>query len=272
MPMSDYTEAYVQATGGKLPAQAVALDRWFDAMRGGELLPPRSVQAVEAGLVGHALSDPKVDPAHYRYYTWVVDWLVAQGIEVNEMSAQLIGMAFVSTGILQTDLPRPLTLNPWQVDSMLDWPLSSRRAVIIENNGVFIWLHHLHPDWPLIDQGGNDFQPAYLKLLSSLVQRGLVVTYLGDLDATGIRMADTLRQALPDSPEFLAIQSPRQVMAWLSQFGKTDLKRSRAQPVADVELQTEMNSIVFQEQFVEQEQLLGEYERLIAAWLKENES
>lgn len=267
--MSEYGEAYVQATGRELPVPAAALDRWFDAMRGGELLPPRSVQAFEAGLVGHALSDPKVDSVYYRYYTWVVDWLVGQGVVVHEMSAQLIGMAFVSTGVLQTDLPQPLTLNPWQVDKMLDWPLAARRAVIIENNGVFIWLHHLHPDWPLIDQGGNDFQPAYLKLLSSLVQRGLMVTYLGDLDATGIRMADTLRSALPDSPEFLTMQSPRQVMAWLSRFGKDDVGRTRAQTVQDPELRIEMSSIDLQGQFVEQEQLLGEYERVIAAWLRE---
>lgn len=265
--MSEYAKAYRDATHQPVPQHAEALARWFDAMRTGELLPPRSVQAVQAGLVAHALSDPKVDPAHYRYYYWVVAQLTAQGITVNELSAQLIGMAFVSTGVLATDLPQPLTLNPWQVDAMLDWPLAAKRAVIVENNGVFIWLHHLHPDWPLIDQGGNDFQPAYLNLLTALVQRGLVVTYLGDLDATGIRMADTLRQNLPPCSEFLAIQSYPQVLQWVSGVGKTDAKRTQAQVVQDGELRKEMDAIVFQRRFVEQEQLLGDYEKMIAAWL-----
>lgn len=265
--MSEYGEAYVRATGRTLPEHAAELDHWFDLMRAGALLPPRSVQAVEAGLFAHALSDSKLDGPHYRYYAWVTDWLAKQGVASHEMSAQLIGMAFVSTGVFQTDLPQPLTLNPWQVDHMLDWPLAAQRAVIIENNGVFIWLHHLHPDWPLIDQGGNDFQPAYLKLLSAMIEHGLIITYLGDLDATGIRMADTLRQGLPECPEFLAIQSPQQVMSWVSQFGKLDESRTRGQTVQDSELQQEMGTIDLIGKLVEQEQLLEEYEHLIAEWL-----
>ncbi|WP_179394504.1 DUF2399 domain-containing protein [Lacticaseibacillus absianus] len=268
--MSELEAAYVAATGRQLPIHAAGLARWFDQMQTGELLPPRSVQAVQAGLIGHALSDPKADPPHYHYYTWVVEHLRSQGVVIHELSAQLIGMAFVSTGVLATDLPQPLTLNPWQVAAMGAWPLATKRAVIIENNGVFIWLHQLHPDWPLIAQGGNDFQPAYLNLLTALVTRGLSVTYLGDLDATGIRMADTLRQALPTSREFLALQSPTRVMGWLSAYGKDDPRRTRRQAVQDPELRMEMNSIAFQGQFVEQEQLLDDYERLIRAWLGEN--
>ncbi|WP_461226173.1 DUF2399 domain-containing protein [Lacticaseibacillus suihuaensis] len=268
--MNEIESAYVAATGRSLPARAAALTRWLERAKAGELLPPRSVQAVEAGLVAHALSDSKVDPRHYHYYTWAIDYLRSQGIIIREMSAQLIGMALVSTGVFRTDLPQPLTLNPWQADAMANWPLATNRAVIIENNGVFIWLHHLHPGWPLIDQGGNDFQPAYLNLLATLINRGLVVTYLGDLDAAGIRMADTLRQALPACPAFLAIQTPRRVMAWLSRYGKEDRRRTQVQAIRDSELALEMNSIVFQGQFVEQEQLLAVYERLIAAWLGAN--
>lgn len=265
--MSKYGEDFLRMAKRPLPIHAEELDHWFDLMRRGSLLPPRSIQAVYSGLVGHALSDPRVDPEHYYYYTWMVDYLASQDVIVNELSAQLIGMAFVSTGVLKTDLPEPLTLNPWQVDDLMEWPLVSKKAVIIENNGVFIWLHHLHPQWPLIDQGGNDFQPAYLKLLSRFVRRGLQVTYLGDLDATGIRMADTLRQALPECPAFLAIQSPKRLMGWLSMYGKDDVIRTQEQKVQNSELRKEMNSIVLLGKFVEQEQLLEEYEQLIEAWL-----
>jgi hypothetical protein len=63
----------------------------------------------------------------------------------------------------------------------------------------------------------------------------------------------------------LTIQSPQQVMASLSQFGKEDVSRMREQTVQDPELRIEMSSVDLQVQFVEQEQLLGEYQRLIAA-------
>ncbi|WP_225418466.1 DUF2399 domain-containing protein [Lacticaseibacillus daqingensis] len=251
-----------------LPPQHDAIDALFDRMQQGEMMPPRSQQAVDAGLVAHAFSDKDVDPAHYRYYHWVRDHCAALS-GTRELSAQLIGMAFVSANVFATSLPQPLTLNPWQVPAMGDWPLAANRAVVIENNGVFIWLHHRHPDWPLIAQGGNDFQPAYLTLMQRLVARGLQVTYLGDLDATGIRIADTLKAALPDSAQLLVLQTPPRVMGWLSLKGKRDDKRTQALRIADPTLQTEMDSIAVLGRFVEQEQLIGEYEALIAAWLME---
>lgn len=264
--MSEYSEAYQQATGKTPPVQYAALDRLFDAMKRGERLPPRGQQAVDAGLVAHALVDDKADPEHYRYYQWVIKQYLHLPA-VNEMSAKLIGMAFVSANVLATDLPQPLTLNPWQAEKMQDWPLAAERTVIIENNGVFIWLHHLHPDWPLIDQGGNDFQETYLSLLARLVTRGLTVTYLGDLDATGVRIADTLKQALPGTSDFLAIQTPRWVLDQLSSWGKHDPARTRFQSVQDPDLKKEMISINRLGMFVEQEQLIGEYETRISSWL-----
>lgn len=268
--MTEYEEAYVTATGVPLPSHSAELNQWFDAIKRGETLPPRSVQAVKSGLVAHALSDKNVDPANFDYYHWVIDHLMGGTAALSEMSAQLIGMAFVSTGIFATDLPQPLTINPWQAPKMANWPLATQRAVIIENNGVFIWLHHLHPQWPLINQGGNDFQPAYVDLLAQLVRRGLQVTYLGDIDAAGIRMADTLRQRLPETPEFLAIQSPVRVMTWLGGvYGLSDAKRTVQQPVTDKDLQLEMNMVHMQGRFVEQEQLLDEYELLIDEWLRQ---
>ena len=109
--MRDYQAAY-EASGHRLPAKHEALAHWFDAMQAGERLPPRAVQAVQAGLVAHALTDPKVDPEAYRYYQWVQAYLRAEGYQWQELSAQLIGMAFVSCHVFKTDLPQPLTLNP----------------------------------------------------------------------------------------------------------------------------------------------------------------
>ena len=265
--MINYEQAYQAATHRPLPSNYRELNRLFDAIASGELLPPRSQQAVNAGLVAHALSDREVDPSHYHYYHWVVDRMLNAN-HGNELSAQLIGMAFVSANIFDTTLPQPLTINPWQAPAMSEWPLASRQAVIIENNGVFIWLHHLHPTWPLIAQGGNDFQPAYLTLLQGMVKQGLRVTYLGDLDATGIRIADTLRRALPPTTDFLALQTPQRVVTWLSLKGKVDTLRTAAEHVVDPKLQQEMNAIVTQGVFVEQEQLITEYETLIATWLQ----
>lgn len=263
--MSEYSKAYQQATGKNPPVHYHALDRLFDAMKRGDLLPPRGQQAVDAGLVAHALTDEKADPEHYRYYQWVIKQYLKLPA-VNELSAKLIGMAFVSANVFATDLPQPLTLNPWQAEKMQEWPLAAERAVIIENNGVFIWLHHLHPEWPLINQGGNDFQETYVNLLAQLVARGLIITYLGDLDATGIRIADTLKQALPATPDFLAIQTPRWVLEQLSTRGKQDPTRTRLQYVQDPDLKKEMFSINLG-RFVEQEQLIGEYEKEISSWL-----
>lgn len=265
--MSEYSEAYMQAKHQPAPKYADAMDSVFAQIQRGELLPPRGQQAVNVGLVAHALTDSKIDPPHYRYYHWVVDRFLAQ-TPIHELSAQLIGMAFVSANLLQTPLPQPLTLNPWQAPQMGAWPLASKQAVVIENNGVFIWLHHLHPEWPLINQGGNDFQAVYVRLLQQYVKRGLSLTYLGDLDATGIRIADTLRRQLPICRTFLDLQSPTNVSLWLSQFGKYDSKRTKSQNIEDEELRQEMVSISVQQRFVEQEQLIGEYERLIADWLR----
>ncbi|WP_390408962.1 DUF2399 domain-containing protein [Lacticaseibacillus jixiensis] len=260
--MSEYAKAYQAATGKMAPHN---LDTLFDQIKAGTLLPPRGQQAVDAGLTAHALTDPRVAPAVYHYYDWVVNHYLQQ--PVNELSAKLIGMALTAANVFATNLPQPLTINPWQVPELMNWPLATERAVVIENNGVFIWLHHLHPTWPLIDQGGNDFQPAYVTLLNAMVAQGLHLAYLGDLDATGIRIADTLVHAVP-AKDWLAIQTPQQVSNWLIFHGKTDPQRTKLQAVRDPQLKEEMRSVaVTFRQFVEQEQLIPDYERLIQNWL-----
>jgi len=268
--MSLYRKAYEQATSRSAPQEAEQLDRLFQKIATGELLPPRGQQAVDIGLTAHSLNDPQENPAVFDYYRWVMEH-VFNSQPVNELSAKMIGMAFTCMNIFQTDLPQPLTLNPWQIAAMRDYPVSTQRAVIIENNGVFVWLAKLHPDWPLINQAGNDFNVTHVQLIQHLETRGVQLTYLGDLDSRGIQMADSLFRKLQQTSiaTFTAIQSPANVTRWLTLLGKPDVKRTRQLTVQTPTLREELDSIHLFGKFVEQEQLIAVYERLLGAWLTE---
>jgi len=268
--MRDYQQRYTAATGKRVPAEADALDGLFDRIANGEVLPPRGQQAVDLGLTAHSLNDPQENPAVYDYYHWVLANYFAPE-QIKEVSAKLIGMAFTCANIFTTDLPQPMTLNPWQITAMTRFPLATDRAVIVENNGVFAWLLQLHPDWPLINQSGNDFNAAYVTLMQSLESRAVRFTYLGDLDSRGIQMADHLFELLTATSidTFTALQSPANVARWLMLAGKTDTQRTRQLTVQNPVFQKEMNSINLLGKFVEKEQLIQTYEALIIDWLKQ---
>ncbi|WP_367295745.1 DUF2399 domain-containing protein [Levilactobacillus yonginensis] len=266
--MSEYSRRYEAETGKTAPIEAQQLDKLFEQIARGIFLPPRGQQAVDLGFTAHSLSDPYENPVVYQYYQWVLR-NVFEKHSVNEMTAKLIGMAFTCANVFETSLPQPLTLNPWQIEEMKSFPLKTKRAVVVENNGVFVWLVHLHPDWSLINQAGNDFNEAYIKLLQRLEQRGLQVTYLGDLDSRGIQMADHLYRQLNETSiaEFTAIQTPENVSKWLTLKGKIAAKRTHRLAVTTPRFQQEMNSISLMGKFVEQEQLITDYENLIPGWL-----
>lgn len=266
--MSPYRKAYEASTGLIAPKEAEQLDDLFQRIVRGDRLPPRGQQAVDAGLTAHSLNDRRENPQLFDYYQWVLANVLTD-CPVNELSAKLIGMAFTCMSIFKTDLPQPLTLNPWQIAAMQDYPLGTKQAVVIENNGVFVWLATLHPEWPLINQAGNDLNSAYIQLMQSLELRGVQLTYLGDLDSRGIQMADSLfRQLSQTSIEtFTAIQSPANVSYWLTLKGKKDVKRTRRLEVKTPVLCEELDSIRLFGKFVEQEQLISNYERLIEEWL-----
>jgi len=82
-------------------------------------------------------------------------------------------------------------------------------------------------------------------------------------------MADSLfRQLSQTSIEtFTAIQSPANVSYWLTLKGKKDVKRTRRLEVKTPVLCEELDSIRLFGKFVEQEQLISNYERLIEEWL-----
>jgi len=266
--MQPYLKLYEQRTGKIAPVNASKLEPLFAKIAAGTPLPPRGQQAVDLGLTAHSLNDAQVDPELYQYYRWVLTNCFA-GQPLNELSAKLIGMAFTCTNIFATDLPQPITLNPWQIEQMRDFPLRQERAIIIENNGVFALLAQRHPDWPLIDQAGNDFNAVYVQLIQRLEARGMMFTYLGDLDSRGIQIADHLFSQLKQTTitDFTRLQSPVQVLVWLNQYGKVDVQRTRHLTVNEPIFQKELNSIKLVGKYVEQEQLLGDYERLIADWL-----
>lgn len=269
--MPDYQQQYEAATGKRVPLEAAKLDTLFDRIANGELLPPRGQQAVDLGLTAHSLSDPQENPAVYAYYHWVL-MHVFDSQQIKTITAKLIGMAFTCANIFQTDLPQPMTLNPWQIQAMTTFPLSAKQAIIVENNGVFAWLLQLHPEWPLINQSGNDFNAAYVALIQSLEQRGVQFTYLGDLDSRGIQMADHLFQVLTRTPitTFTALQSPTNVAKWVMLMGKANAERTRQLTIQNPTFQKEMNSITLFGKFVEQEQLISSYEALIQAWLSQD--
>lgn len=262
----NYVTAYCQATGRVAPVAAERLTPLFDKIAADVALPPRGQQAVDAGFTAHTLVDARENPAIYRYYQWVLTHVLAAH-PVKELTAQLIGTGFVSANLFETALPQPVTLNAWQIPHMLDFPLSTRRAVILENNGVFIWLHHRHPTWPLIAQIGNDFNVGANQMLTRLIKRGLVVTYLGDLDSVGLQIADRVAQLVPSTPSLFALQTPDRVSDWLVRFGRPSDRRTVRVDLTDPVLQREAVSVHAFGKFVEQESLIADYEALIARWL-----
>ncbi|TGD18374.1 DUF2399 domain-containing protein [Levilactobacillus suantsaiihabitans] len=271
--MMTYQQAYETATGKRAPQEAAQLAKLFDRIAAGEVLPPRGQQAVDLGLTAHSLNDPQENPAVYDYYRWVLTNCF-QPEQITELTAKLIGRVFTCANVFQTDLPQPLTINPWQVTAMRDFPLRTDRAIIVENNGVFAWLLQLHPDWPLINQSGNDFNTTYLALIQSLEQRHVALTYLGDLDSRGIQMADHLFSVLRQTPiaTFTAIQSPVNVVQWLTLKGKANRQRTRSLAIQNSVFQKELNSLNLLGKFVEQEQLIATYEPLVTQWLAKSES
>jgi len=264
--MSRYTEKYQAETGKDLPEGAEKLDALFDKISKNDALPPRGQQAVDLGFTAHTLNDSKENPPIYRYYQWVLKHMFAD-VPIHEMTSKLVGMSFVSSNIFETNLPQPITLNPWQIERMTDVSLTTDKAIIIENNGVFIWLYSRHPDWPLINQSGNDFNEAYNQLLIRLADNNLRMMYLGDLDSEGIRIADHLSTILDQ--DLFGIQTSERVFDWLIRFGKTDIHRTKKIDVSNKTMKAEMESIHTLHKFVEQEQLIAEYEILIEKWLSE---
>lgn len=266
--MSRYLDAYQRTTGKVAPESASRLDPLFARMEAGELLPPRGQQAVDLGFSAHTFNDRQVQPPLFDYYQWVTTQHLATS--PRELSAKLIGMAVTSANVFQSTLPQPVTLNPWQIAGLKPAQLMNRQAVVIENNGIFIWLVHRHPTWPLINQSGNDFNGAYVQVMRLLEQWGVRLTYLGDLDSAGIQIAAQLWRVLPQTTEaeLLALQSPERVLRWLTFYGKADATRTQAVAVVPQRLQQEAQSIHTLARFVEQEQLISEYEQLIPQWLK----
>lgn len=263
-----YYEKYEHVTGRIAPTDAWRLEPLFNQIESRQSLPPRGQQAVNLGLPAHSLNDSTANPALYNYYQWVLRHYF-QNQTLNELTAKLIGMAFVCNHIFKTDLPQPLSLNPWQRDRMLDYPLATDRAVIVENNGIFALLATQHPNWPLINQGGNDFQTDYVTLMQRLEDRGVRFTYLGDLDAKGIQIADTLFCQLKETSieDFLALQTESRVSEWLTLMGHPSVKRTKRLTVKTPALQKQLTAISIFGKYVEQEQLTPIYEQLITEWL-----
>jgi len=267
--MDHYLDAYRAATGKTGPLIATKLMPLFDRMEAGEWITPKGQQAVDLGFTAHTFNDSHEEPRLYDYYQWVTTHCFPNPI--NELSAKLIGMAFTSANVIQSTLPQPITLNPWQIEQQADIKLMTKQAIVVENNGIFIWLAHRHPTWPLINQSGNDFNSAYVQMIQRLERAGVRLTYLGDLDSTGIRIAAQLFEVLCRTTvqNFMAIQTPERVIQWLSLYGKPASARTRSIEVAPRLFQDEVDSIHTLGRFVEQEQLISDYEQLIPQWLKE---
>lgn len=265
--MDRYLEKYQAVTGKILPAVAAKLAPLFDQMQAGQVVPPKGQQAVDLGFTAHTFNNRRENPAIYDYYQWVIAHVISTPI--NELTAKLIGMAFTSANIIESNLPQPLTLNPWQIKQLETSLITAKQAVIVENNGIFIWLAHRHPDWPLINQSGNDFNESSVQMIQKIERAGVALTYLGDLDSTGIRIAAQLFAALKQTPvdQFMALQTPQRVVQWLSLYGKVGSGRTRSVKLRPQLFQEEANSIHVLGRFVEQEQLIEPYEQLIADWL-----
>lgn len=266
LDLSRYTENYEIRTGKKIPDQAEKLDGLFQKIEKGVELPPRGQQAVDSGFTAHTLSDATEHQEIFKYYHWVIDNILTD-FPIKELSAKLIGTSFTAANIFESNLPQPVTLNQWQIDQIDSLNLMTNRAIILENNGVFIYLHKLHPEWPLINQSGNDFNSASNQIMLELKKQTVKMVYLGDLDGNGIQIIDHLSQLLGNPTELLDIQTPNQVVDWLVRFGKSDIKRTKKLNIKNSTLVKEMNSIHTFGKFVEQEQLIKEYEILIDKWL-----
>lgn len=270
--MTDYLKTYEKQTGIHLGLDARRLDPLFEKIAAKELLPPRGQQAVDCGFTAHTLNDPHENPAIYHYYNWVMKNIFV-ATQVHELPAKIIGDEIVCVNIFQTDWPQPLTVNRWQVEDVLALPLITGRVVVIENNGVFIWLHHLHPSWPLILQSGNDFNDVHKQVILALSHK-LALAYLGDLDTAGIQIVDTLTSLIKgnggDASHLADLQSPAQVAGWVAGYGIPNGSRLRidsSSTIIDPTWQQEANFLEISGQFVEQEQLIGEYERVVEEWL-----
>jgi len=266
--MSKYIQAYELNTGKKAPILASNLDELFSKIENDLELPPRGQQAVDLGFTAHTLTDSSENPAIFKYYRWVISNML-EDHPAKELSAKLIGTSFTSANVFQTDLPQPVTLNQWQVEQIKSIKLMTNKAIILENNGVFILLHKLHPNWPLINQSGNDFNSANNQVMLELEKNNLKMVYLGDIDSSGIQILDHLITLLDTQDSLLDIQTPQQVIDWLVRFGKNSVKRTKNLQVDNPILIKELNSIHTLGKFVEQEQLIMDYESLIAKWLME---
>ena len=266
-----YVQEYERATGRRAPERAAALAPLFRKIKRGELLPPRGQQAVDCGFTAQTLTDKDVRPTVFKYYQWVLLHPLAE-YPVRELSAPLMSSTATVWNVFVSDLPDPLTINQWQIEGMRKLPLRSQKVVVLENNGVAVWLHHLHPEWPLLLQGGYNLNPAYTGLVQMLEQHGVQFAYLGDLDSEGIAIAasftDILREQTP--AEVLQIQSPIQVITWIGNYGIAARKRTAGQTFGESTLQFEADTISTRGEFVEQEQLIHEYERVIPEWLAKN--
>ena len=265
--LSRYIDEYETVTRKQAPKLANNLDGLFQKIESGIELPPRGQQAVDFGFTAHTLSDPTENPEIFNYYRWVTKNMLSE-FPIRELSAQLIGTSFTTANIFHTDLPQPVTLNQWQIEKMQTINSMAKKAVILENNGVFIYLHELHPKWPLINQSGNDFNQANNQVMLMLKNQGVKMAYLGDLDSSGIQIADHLSRLLGNPVELFDIQTPNRVIDWLIRFGKENTKRTKQVSIKHPLLIEEMNSIHTLEKFVEQEQLIQDYEKLIKEWIQ----
>ncbi|WP_268872153.1 DUF2220 family protein [Lentilactobacillus farraginis] len=119
-------------------------------------------------------------------------------------------------------------------------------------------------------QSGNDFNSTYIQVLKMLAVK-MQLAYLGDLDTTGIEMADRVTAYLgaQHATALTAIQTPGQVAQWLAGYGKA-AKGNRIRTTSKLRHQVwkeEAYLLVVNQQFVEQEQLIDSYEKLIPEWL-----
>lgn len=263
-----YVQDYERITGRRAPERAASLAPLFRKIKAGELLPPRGQQAVDCGFSAHTFTDKDVRPTVYKYYQWVLANPLA-AYPLHELTAPLMGSTATVWNVFATELPEPLTVNQWQVAELGHVPLRAAKVVVLENNGVAVWLHHLHPEWPLLLQGGNNFNSTYTALVQLLEQRGVQFAYLGDLDSKGLAIAASFTEILQEqtTAEVLQLQSPLQVIKWVGNYGIANKRRSTPQTFGESTLQFEADTISTRGEFVEQEQLISEYERLIPAWL-----
>lgn len=268
-----YVQEYERATGRRAPERAAALAPLFRKIKAGELLPPRGQQAVDCGFTAHTFTDKDMRPTVYKYYQWVLANPLMT-YELRELTAPLMGSTATVWNVFVSDLPEPLTLNQWQLEGMRKLPLRTQKVVVLENNGVAVWLHHLHPEWPLLLQGGYNLNPTYTGLVQMLEQRGVEFAYLGDLDSEGIAIAAGFTEILHEQTpaEVLQIQSPIQVITWIGNYGIAARKRTATQTFGESTLQFEADTISTRGEFVEQEQLIAEYERVIPEWLTKDSS